>query len=311
MNLYRACGMTVACDRALPELAPARAGTPDWVVRTERPQPRRYRWFTHTSLPDGRRWMSIAEHDGDYALRFGNLTTFEIAPRQRLIRSMPARGTAASTVRHLLLDQVLPLVAGSHDRLALHASAVASPRGAIGFLGMAGRGKSTIAALLARAGWPLVCDDCLLVERRGGSLVTVPAYPGVRLLPDIVENLFAPAGRRYPRVAAYSPKRRVSPRQLPFARTAVPVARVYVLGASLRGGRQAVTIADRPRRHAMLDVIKHMLLLDVRSRTHAEQTFSLAGTLVERVSIRTLRCARDLSRLDEIKDRIMADVLAG
>src|SRR5262249_10875232 len=140
---------------------------------------------------------------------------------------------------------------------------------------------------------------------------TVPAYPGVRLLPDVVENLFAKRGRRYPRVAGYSPKRRVSPKQLPFARAAVPLARIYVLGESRRSGQQVVAIADRPRRQAMLDIVKHMLLLDVRSRAHAEQTFSLAGSLVERVGIRTLRCVHDLSRLDEIRDLIMADALAG
>jgi hypothetical protein len=306
---YQICGLTVASDRVLPELTPLGGGASDWMVRTG-PMPRgRPHWFRHTYLASGRRWLSVARVGDRYRLRFARLASFEIDLAERAVCCTAARGVAPATMRHLLLDQVLPLLAGSPQRLALHASAVVSPRGAVAFLGAAGRGKSTIAALLAAGGWPLLSDDCLLIERHGTAIDALPAYPGVRLFPDSLAAMFGASRRGFRRVAEYTPKRRVAAASLPFARAAAPLARVYVLGAA--GGhthRPAVVRARAPRR-AMLDIVQHALCLDIRDRTRAGETFHLAGAIVERAAMRALRLDWNLSRLDEIRDAVMADVM--
>lgn len=56
--------------------------------------------------------------------------------------------------------------------LLLHASAVASPRGAILFAGASGAGKSTMAALLHRhTGWPVIADDVTHLRPVGSGWV--------------------------------------------------------------------------------------------------------------------------------------------
>jgi hypothetical protein len=305
---YRIGGIRIASDLSLPELVPARSRTiPDWTVRTASPRPIRLPWFRHVRFPGGRRWMSIARGENRYVVKFWRLATFDIDISDRLIRSMPGRRTPPETVRHLLLDQVLPLVAASRNRVTLHASAVGTKRGAIAFLGATGKGKSTIAALFAKAGWPVIADDCLLVERRRGQLVTLPNYPGLRLWPDAVNALFTRTTRSTT-VAHYSRKRRVGGTALPFARAPMPLARVYVLGGRVPGRRPGVVIERRGATSGMLDLLRFVHCLDTADRERISTAFDLLGAIAAATPIRTLTFRRTLSRLREVHDAVVADL---
>ena len=122
------------------------------------------------------------------------------------------RALPAATLRHLLLDQVLPLALGRMGRMAIHASAVHVPGlGAVAFAGGPGSGKSTLAAALARAGCAVLSDDCLVIAVRSGGVWAIPSYPGVRLWPDAASRL----GYRGRLVAHYSDKVRVATGGLP------------------------------------------------------------------------------------------------
>jgi hypothetical protein len=308
VTLYRVCNLTFASDRRLRELEPLARGTIDWTLRYETPR-RRSPWFRHTRLDDGRLWMSVACHQQRYLLRVSRLALFELDFPARVIRYAAIGQVAPATIRHLLLDQVLPLVAGSPRRVALHASGVVSPRGAVLFVGNAGRGKSTLAALLAGAGWPILSDDCLLIEERRSSLVALPSYPGVRLNPDTLGALFRGARRRFGEVAAYTAKRRVATTALPFADAGALLTRVYLIGAAGAHTRRPAIIRDCPPRRAMLELVKQALCLDARDRARAGEIFHLAASIVQRATMRSIRFDWDLSRLGEIRDAVMEDVV--
>lgn len=70
-----------------------------------------------------------------------------------------------------LARQIVPFVSALHGRLVLHASANRFGDSVIAFNGPSGVGKSTIAALLDRAGHPIVSDDLLPVRREGQRFV--------------------------------------------------------------------------------------------------------------------------------------------
>jgi hypothetical protein len=149
-----------------------------------------------------------------------------------------------------------------------------------------------------------------MIERRADSVVALPGYPGVRLFPDSVRALLGGSHRRFGRVAHYSPKRRVSAAALPFSESASPLRSLYVLGPPLRAARPAVVIVSRTPRQAMMDVLRYVLYLDVRDRTRARQAFDLAGAVVDRATVRSIRCSWNLSRLDEIREAVAGDVMA-
>jgi hypothetical protein len=67
---------------------------------------------------------------------------------------------------------------------ALHATAVVVNGCAAAFLSDNGSGKSVLAATLMQAGYPLLTDDVLPIERCHGAFIGRPGYPQMRLWPD-------------------------------------------------------------------------------------------------------------------------------
>lgn len=80
----------------------------------------------------------------------------------------------------VILDSVLFSAALLRGYEALHAGAVATERGAIAITAGAGAGKSTLLVELLRGGCPLLCDDVVVLEPRGGE--SPLAHPGPPLM---------------------------------------------------------------------------------------------------------------------------------
>lgn len=111
--------------------------------------------------------IRIHRHGGQIQLRAPGLAAL-IDPAVRLARYRlePAFDTLPAKEQGDLL--LLPLLHLLRTRgiSALHAAAVLSPAGAVLLAGESGRGKSTTAASLDAAGWPLLADDVLLLSAR-------------------------------------------------------------------------------------------------------------------------------------------------
>jgi hypothetical protein len=80
----------------------------------------------------------------------------------------------------VILDSVLFSTALLRGYEALHAGAVATEQGAIAITAGAGAGKSTLLVELLRGGCPLLCDDVVVLEPRGGE--SPLAHPGPPLM---------------------------------------------------------------------------------------------------------------------------------
>jgi hypothetical protein len=76
-------------------------------------------------------------------------------------------------VRLAVLSGGLNAVAYQRGLLPLHASAIEVGEVCLALCGESGAGKSTVAAALAQAGYPLLCDDLVIVhpDREGGPWV--------------------------------------------------------------------------------------------------------------------------------------------
>lgn len=316
---YTWCGLTLSSDFALPELPRADADSPraDWHLRLAHGRaPRRAdrRWFHHWRFPDGRRWLSLARDAGGYLLRFPRLADFDVRPGDRAVQCYRGRGTPAHTFTHLLLDQVLPLTAGGRDRLSLHASVVATPSGAVAFLGPAGHGKSTLAARLALGGCPLVSDDCCLLRRAGDRWEVAPSYPGVRLRPASIAQLFGRVDRRLDRVSHYSTKRRVAGvnARVRFCDRPVPLRRLYTIAPLDDLARaRTVTIRRRSTREALLDLVAFTFHLDVGHAPRVREAFDQAADVAQMYGVRLLVYPWDLATGRAVADAILDDVENG
>ncbi len=310
MPVYRVSGFAFRSAVVFPELDPAPRAVPRarFVLASGAdgvPQ-----WYHRWRGPDGRDWARFGRVADGYLVRFPRLADFRISSRAVEVRCAPRPGVAAEVWRHLFLHQVLPLVLGQHGYLVLHASAVATPAGAVAFLGGAGRGKSTLAASFWAAGYPLLADDCLRIDLRSSALVAMPSYPAVRLSPEGLRALglrqatARACGRSKVLVAS------VGGRRL-FADAPIRLARMYVLGRPLASrGRVAVRIEPLSAREMMTNLIAHLYRLDLGGvlRDVLARDFHRLAVAATHVSARRLRVRRGLNALREVREAIAQDL---
>jgi hypothetical protein len=304
---YDICGVVLGSDIALPELTPS-AAAPDWTfaMAAGRIATRKPAWFHAWLAPSGRRVVSFGRYSNGYLLRFHGKADFAIDLVAQSIVCWRRRYAIFATIRHLLLDQVMPLVLSGGSRLVLHASAVATPRGAVAFAGGTGSGKSTIAAAVAALGYPLLCDDCLVVEPSADRFLAGSFYPGARLYPDSVR---AVGMDRVPslRVAQYTRKRRIATSSaLPFLGETVPLDRVFVLDARQQEpARDGVHVSRLRRRDALVAIAETTFHLDVGDAAAVRRGFELQSRLVQATPVETLSYPWRLNRLSETRDAIV------
>ena len=238
-------------------------------------------WFHRWRNPGEGPTLSFGRLPNGYLLRFHGRADFTVDFAARAIVGWRRGSATVTTVRHLLIDQVVPLVL-SRDRLVLHASAVATPCGAVAFVGSTGSGKSTLAAALALAGFPLLCDDCLVVEPARCGFLVRPFYPGVRLWADSVRAVGMSRRSSAP-VAHFTRKRRIDARHLSYQVDGVRSPASSCSIARRRGGSPA---ADA---HARCAAATRSCRF---SRARFSSTSATPPPSAERSSCRAGSCAR-------------------
>lgn len=125
------------------------------------------------TLGDGRQLTIEDGRAGDVLFSYGDRAVFKLdRSRQALLCACSGPGLDWQRV---LLSKVLASISLLRGREALHASAVCSPSGVVAIAASSGAGKTTLAVELVRRGWPLFCDDVLVLDRGPQS---VRAHPG-------------------------------------------------------------------------------------------------------------------------------------
>lgn len=181
---YRAFGLTWSSTFPLPLVETASASEPDVTLRLCEDvdalwsgDPRTPKWLFRI---DGRRFVVERGWAGDFRLAQQDGVRFHL---DRDASSIACDPTVLSdpASRRLLLDTVLWTTTLLHGLEGLHASAVQTPSGVVAFLAGSGGGKTSAAFELVRRGYPLFCDDVLILERRDGAFVAHPSPPLMNL----------------------------------------------------------------------------------------------------------------------------------
>ncbi len=234
--------------------------------------------FHAWDLPDGSPWTEFHRDDGGYLLRFPGLADFRLSADAERVSCAPAPGTTDAVVQHLYLNQVLPLALSKQGRLVFHASAVEVDGGAVAFVGVSGRGKSTLAAGFAIEGYRFLTDDGLVVEPAVGGHVALPSHPSIRLWQDSEEALIAPGTPVAPPLSYTSKSRFLAGDRLAFCDDPRTLRRVYFLGD---GRPRDVAFRRLSGSEAMIEWVRHSFLLDVEEKprlaSHFDQVAALAN----------------------------------
>lgn len=309
MSRYRICGLVVDSELALPEVPELDAGEAQCRVSVAngRPPAAPEAWLHEWRLPTGETWLSVGRVEDGYLLRFPALADFLVSSDGGGIAWMPAADIPNATVRHLLLDQVLPLVVSVRGGVVLHSSAVVGAEGALAFMGATGQGKSTLSASLALEGLPLLTDDCLVVEESDGRLTAVPSYPGLRLWPHVIPSLFGD-GPALASVAHYTEKRRLDAEHggLAFWAERVAVRHVFVLAPRAEADDDAeIRVAPLSPGEAFMALLTHAFRLDITDRRRLSDEFHRLGRAAQFPIYSRLDFPRDLALLPSVTKAIL------
>ncbi len=256
-------------------------------------------WHHAFEWEHGGVWLEAgATHDG-YLLRYPDLVDFHLSDVGRRVDAYPHASTPPTTVRHLFLAQVWPVLLSLRGDVVLHASAVRLGDHAVAFVGNTGRGKSTLAASFNRQGYALVTDDILLLDRQGDVVYAVPSYPEQRLWSDSAEALTdAPQSLR--NVAHYTDKKAL---HLPledrsFEKQPVPLAAIFTLDVAGEG--EGVTIEPLPLSEAYIALLDQVFRLDFSDRTRMQLEVEQLTDLVHAVPVLRLAYPRRYEALDRV-----------
>ncbi len=186
----------------------------------------------------------------------------------------------------------------------LHASAVATPAGAIALVGPSGAGKSTTAAALAGAGCPVLADDVAALGETAAGFTVQPAYPRLRLWSTAVELLYGHP-EALPRLVPDHPnwdKRYLDlsqPQGGGFQTEPLPLVAVYLLSGRRREERAPRLEAIAPSQ-ALVELIANTYTNYLLDKTMRHQEFATLSRLVQRVPVGRVVPHQEPARLPEL-----------
>lgn len=297
---YRIFDWILTSEIELPELVPSFGLHPRLAVCARTPTGAPVKppvWYRSWESPPGTVTASFGRSGDSYVIRFPGDIDFNIDNEITRIQ-VTCSPPADETVRHFLLDQVLPLALSHAGEMVLHGSAVAASHGALAFVGTSGIGKSTLAAALGRMGMAVITDDAVLVHGPGVEAEVAPSYPGLRLWRDALSEEL----ERAPRVNGYSDKRRIRGSSVPECATRTKLHSLYLIGAE----DSALTIRPVSRMEAMMELAKCQFVLDSTDPARLKCQFGHAASLANAIPAYRLSYPRNLSMLESVARGVLA-----
>lgn len=192
-----------------------------------------------------------------------------------------------------------------HQRgvLALHASAIATQQGAVLFCGHRRAGKSTLAAGLRQRGWSLVCDDKAAINLDGEHVMVLPSFPELRLWRDAIEHLGVTGKtvKQMPKMDKFNLELEGG-----FHGTPLPLRAVYLLEPEETNRITLMPLTGMDKfqtlqRHTYANqFLKSLGLLPAH--------FRLASVIAQQIPITRITRPNQVNLLDELVDRIDAEL---
>jgi hypothetical protein len=253
-------------------------------------------------LPDGTLWCEIHLEGSRYRMRFPEMADF-VVDANGVVECYPVPGADTHTLEHLHLNQVIPSVLSLQHRPVFHAGAVAMGDGAAAFVGVSGRGKSTLVTYLALNGHALLTDDGMELATDTDELLVRPAHPSVRLWEDSRLALLPDNAKRAPALPYTVKERFIDDSLIPCSPEALPLRRAYFLG---EGTSQEVCIEPLSAQEAHMAWVRHAFVLDPHDPTRMRSLFAQVAALAEHGISYRLDYPRRYEALPDVRAALLA-----
>jgi hypothetical protein len=253
-----------------------------------------HQWATEDDLV----WCQFYRVGSNYLLRFPDLADFIINSQNSSVQCWPVPDTAAATINQLYLNQLLPLLLSHQGKLVFHASAIEVDGLGIAFVGVSGRGKSTLAASFSSNHYRFLTDDGLLLEKTDDGYQVLPSHPSIRLWDDSQSAVLRPEASSEAALNYTSKLRFPASRDMVFCDNPCPLRRIYFLGDANASEIQFAILSPQ---EAMVELIKHSFLLDIEDRKMLKTHFNAVSDLASLPIFFKLDYPRDYSELENLR----------
>jgi len=241
-------------------------------------------------------WLSYALNGSDYGIRFHSLADFRITSKKKEIVFYKRKTTDTQTLRHLLVDQVIPLALSLNNKTLFHSSTVEIGNKAVSFMAPSGSGKSTLAAYFSTRNHKILTDDTLLIEERDKRIVAYPSYPGIRLWPDNINKIFK-NGMRSKKVSQYNTKRLID-KNIKFVighGNPLGLRSIYFINVSDHTGVEPLSPTE-----AFSLIIRSIFRLDFRNRNINIFQFEFINKILNNVELYKLNYEKKYESLEKV-----------
>lgn len=301
---YRYADRVVAATLDLPELpecpTPAAVAFHVGLGRCDARDEAAPTWQHDFLDPLGAISLTCAREGGSFRLQFPGLVQALATPSGEI--TLEASSAASTnTIRHVLLDQILPRLLAQQGELVLHGAAITPIDGrAVVLLGDSGMGKSTLSGASAQAGHQVLTDDGLLVRVDSDGVHAVPTYPSLRLWPDSFDQLFAGSDVASAPMAHYSDKQRLDLAATPQPATC-PIAAIVVLQPP---EDDRIIRTQLSSQAACMALMRNAFQLDLSDHQNVSRLLGMAAETVGCVPTIALSYPRDYARLPEVVEAL-------
>jgi len=319
---YRVYGLSFRSNRLIPGLQSSPPSDrcdlevmleyPVAELRRKKPLPYITRYVSWEAADDGVPQLIVQQSTDQtlYYWVYRDGTEFLLDHRGSRIWAQWPPGETIENMATYLLGPILGFVLRLRGVTCLHASAIAVRGEAIAFLGAAGAGKSTTAAVFATLGHPVLSDDVVALKDRGSSFFIQPGYPGLRLWPESVNALYG-SPEVLPRLTPTWDKRylNLTKKGYRFQRQPLPLAGIYILGER-SSDPSAPLIGTVPAQAGLITLVGNSYVNYLLDRRMRADEFEVLGRLVKHVRLRRVVARADSANLSKLCDLILDDLCA-
>jgi len=245
-------------------------------------------WIT----PDGSIAAEFRRIDGGYLVRFPDQADFEIILEKMHVRGTPVDDDAP--VETLFRNSILPLIGNFEGELHLHGSAVATEDGAIAFMGLSRRGKTTLAGAFAREGDPFLTEDALSLDKSAEGYFVRPQRPVLRLFADSAAHLLGEVQNWEDDDAKTEVE---AGDRLPFATQPSRLHSIFLLGP---GESDGIVFERLTEAEALAQLIQNAFVLDVEDKPRLRAHFGRIAALAALVPCHMLDYPRRYAQLPSV-----------
>jgi hypothetical protein len=274
------------------------ANRPDVLARAASrvPDEQRNRWAQYAALPDGSAYR-----------RWSNLFEFLVTADARHIYAQTLTDVDNEAMLAYLLVDALSFSMVRLGWEPLHATAVATDHGVVGFLGNSGDGKSTLAALLLQQRCKLVTDDMLVLVRDRETWLAQPGPPRLKLYRDMADHILGVAPGRI----AMNPDttKLIVPLDTDDCTAEPhPLRALYVLRSVGEDRSSALRIEQLSPAAAFPRVLAHTAGHYPSEIARLQRQFEFTTTLVREIPVKTLSYPREKAEMARLRDAVLADL---